>query len=127
MIVRDVENAMIFAFGPFELDAERLLLFFEGQPMALGPKVVETLLALIEHAGEVMSKDALLDRIWPEGYVEEANLAQNIYVLRKAMRALPVAARIPPQRGERRIKSRRRLRARETAPEPLNIHHPSGT
>ncbi|HEV7180391.1 MAG TPA: winged helix-turn-helix domain-containing protein, partial [Candidatus Baltobacteraceae bacterium] len=77
----------IYAFGPFELDIERLLLLHEGEPVALGPKVVETLLALIEHPGDVLAKSALLDRIWPEGFVEEANLAQNIYVLRKTMRA----------------------------------------
>src|SRR6185437_3233206 len=52
-----------------------------------GPKVVETLLALIEHPGDVITKSALLDRIWPEGYVDEANLAQNVYVLRKTLRA----------------------------------------
>jgi DNA-binding winged helix-turn-helix (wHTH) protein/Tfp pilus assembly protein PilF len=77
----------MYAFGPFELDSDQLLLSVDGAPLALGPKVVETLLALIEHPGEVLSKSALLDRVWPEGYVEEANLAQNIYVLRKALRA----------------------------------------
>jgi DNA-binding winged helix-turn-helix (wHTH) protein/tetratricopeptide (TPR) repeat protein len=55
-------------------------------PIALGPKVVETLLALVEHPGEVLSKTELLERVWPEGFVEEANLAQNIYVIRKTLR-----------------------------------------
>lgn len=77
----------VYRFGPFTLDAQQLLLAHDGAPTALGPKVVETLLALIEAPGEVHAKSALLDRVWPEGYVEEANLAQNIYVLRKAMRA----------------------------------------
>jgi len=77
----------LYGFGPFQLDAERLLLLDGGEPVALGPKVVETLLALIEHPGEVRSKSALLERIWPEGYVDEANLAQNVYVLRKTLRA----------------------------------------
>lgn len=77
----------IYAFGPFRLDAARLLLEHDGQPLSLGPKVVETLLALVEHPGEVLSKAELLDRIWPEGFVEEANLAQNIYVIRKTLRA----------------------------------------
>ena len=77
----------VYEFGPFQLDVERLLLLDGGEPVALGPKVVETLLALIEHPGDVLSKSALLDRIWPEGFVEEANLAQNIYVLRKTLRA----------------------------------------
>lgn len=81
------ERSLIYALGPYELDAGRLLLLHEGRPVPLGPKVVETLLALVERAGEVMTKDALLERIWPEGYVEEANLAQNVYVLRKTLAA----------------------------------------
>ena len=77
----------VYEFGPFQLDVERLLLSHAGEPVALGPKVVETLLALIEHPREVLAKNSLLDRIWPEGFVEEANLAQNIYVLRKTFRS----------------------------------------
>ncbi len=76
----------IYRFGPFRLDREQLLLSLGDAPLALGPKVVETLLALIEHPGEVLSKTELLDRVWPEGFVEEANLAQNIYVIRKTLR-----------------------------------------
>jgi DNA-binding winged helix-turn-helix (wHTH) protein/tetratricopeptide (TPR) repeat protein len=93
----------VYEFGPFQLDAERLLLLEGGEPMALGPKVVETLLALIEHPGDVLTKNALLDRIWPEGYVDEANLAQNVYVLRKMLRLrwnLEVIETIP-RRGYR--------------------------
>lgn len=77
----------IYRFGPFVVDPRRLLLMAGEAPLALGPKVVETLLALLERPGEVLSKSELLDRIWPEGFVEEANLAQNIYVIRKALRA----------------------------------------
>lgn len=76
----------LYEFGPLQLDAERLLLLDRGVPIPIGPKVVETLLALIEHPGEVLTKSTLLTRIWPEGYVDEANLAQNIYVLRKCLR-----------------------------------------
>ncbi|MDQ2992369.1 MAG: winged helix-turn-helix domain-containing protein [Candidatus Eremiobacteraeota bacterium] len=77
----------LYQFGPFELDAQQLLLCVDGVPVSLGPKVVETLLALLEHPGDVLTKAALLDRVWPDGFVEEANLAQNIYVLRKTLRA----------------------------------------
>ncbi len=93
----------LYGFGPFQLDAERLLLLDRGEPVALGPKVVETLLALIEHPGEVLAKGALLERIWPEGYVDEANLAQNVYVLRKTLRARWDADAIEtiPRRGYR--------------------------
>ncbi len=77
----------IYLFGPFRLDAQQLLLTIGDEPLALGPKVVETLLALVERPGEVLTKAQLLDRIWPDGFVEEANLAQNVYVIRKALRA----------------------------------------
>jgi len=76
----------IYQVGPFQLNDERLSLTSGEESVPLGPKVVETLLVLVEHAGDVLSKEALLDRIWPEGFVEEANLSQNVYVLRKAFR-----------------------------------------
>jgi len=93
----------IYEFGTFRLDVERLLLFHRSEAVPLGPKVVETLLALVEHPGEVLPKNELLERIWPEGYVEEANLAQNIYVLRKTLRARAGldAIETVPRRGYR--------------------------
>lgn len=75
-----------YRFGPFRLDREQLMLSVGETPIALGPKVVETLLALVERPGEVLGKAELLGRVWPEGFVEEANLAQNVYVIRKALR-----------------------------------------
>jgi DNA-binding winged helix-turn-helix (wHTH) protein/tetratricopeptide (TPR) repeat protein len=93
----------IYRFGPFRLEREQLLLLLDGMPLPLGPKVVETLLALIEHPGEVLGKSELLQRIWPEGFVEEANLAQNIYVIRKTLRAHwdCTAIETVPRRGYR--------------------------
>jgi DNA-binding winged helix-turn-helix (wHTH) protein/Flp pilus assembly protein TadD len=92
-----------YEFGSFRLDGDGLVLFHRGEPVPLGPKVVETLLALIERPGEVLAKSTLLERIWPEGYVEEANLAQNIYVLRKLLRTLASLDVIEtlPRRGYR--------------------------
>ncbi len=93
----------LYEFGPFQLDAARLLLLERDNPLPIGPKVVETLLALLEHPGETLAKAALLERVWPEGYVDEASLAQNVYVLRKLMRARWNAAAIEtvPRRGYR--------------------------
>lgn len=103
-----------YEFGPFQVDAEQLLLLYGGQAVALGPKVVETLLALLEHPGELLGKHALLDRVWPEGYVEEANLAQNIYILRKTLKAhWPDEAIVTvPRRGYRFIASVRQVEAK---------------
>jgi DNA-binding winged helix-turn-helix (wHTH) protein len=94
----------IYAFGgSFRLDIQQLLLSHRGEVVPLGPKVVETLLALVEHPSDVLAKSALIERIWPEGYVDEANLAQNIYVLRKMFRTLASVDPIEtvPRRGYR--------------------------
>jgi DNA-binding winged helix-turn-helix (wHTH) protein/Flp pilus assembly protein TadD len=93
----------LYEFGPFRIDASRLLLLDRDAPIPLGPKVVETLLALVEHPGEIVPKGDLLTRIWPEGYVDEANLAQNIYVLRKTLRSRwnVEAIETVPRRGYR--------------------------
>ncbi|HEY6327499.1 MAG TPA: tetratricopeptide repeat protein [Candidatus Cybelea sp.] len=114
----------LYLFGPFELDAERLLLLDRGEPIPIGPKVVETLLALVEHPGELFAKSALLARIWPEGYVDEANLAQNIYVLRKTLRSRwnVDAIETIPRRGYRFIAQ---VERRDDAPRPQPAHAPS--
>lgn len=75
----------VFEFGPFVLDPSRRLLLRDGEPVALQPKAFDMLLRLIERRGAVMTKDELLSELWPDTFVDEANLAQNIYVLRKAL------------------------------------------
>lgn len=61
-------------------------LFHDGAPVPLKPKVVETLIVLIENAGNVVGKDFLMERVWGETFVEESNLSVNIYELRKAFK-----------------------------------------
>ncbi len=108
-----------YQFGPFLLDVPRLRLFDRGERVALGPKVVETLLALIEQPGEVVSKNALLDRIWPDEDVNEASLAQNIHVLRREFRKRWGVAAIDtvPGRGYSFSGAVRRVDHVELAPE----------
>jgi DNA-binding winged helix-turn-helix (wHTH) protein/TolB-like protein/Tfp pilus assembly protein PilF len=74
-----------YQFGPFCLDLERRLLLRDGAIVSLTPKVFETLVALVEQSGSVVSKDELLARLWPDTIVEERNLSQNIFLLRKAL------------------------------------------
>jgi DNA-binding winged helix-turn-helix (wHTH) protein/pimeloyl-ACP methyl ester carboxylesterase len=74
-----------YAFGPFELDADDRLLMQEGTIVPLTPKALDTLLILVERNGHVVSKDELLERVWPDSFVEQNNLAQNISALRKAL------------------------------------------
>jgi DNA-binding winged helix-turn-helix (wHTH) protein/TolB-like protein/Tfp pilus assembly protein PilF len=77
----------LYEFGPFQIDTENRLLFRDGEPVPLKPKVVETLLLLVENSGRVLEKDELIEKLWPDTFVDEANLTQNIYVLRKALTA----------------------------------------
>lgn len=116
----------VYQFGPFHLDASRLLLLYAGEPVSLGPKVVETLLALVEHPGDVVTKDALLTRIWPEAYVDEANVAQNVHVVRKVLRSHWDANAIEtiPRRGYRFTGQVRLLHSLPSA-EPLAAGAPS--
>jgi len=75
----------LYEFGPFQIDSQNRLLFRDGQPVPLKPKVIETLLLLVENSGRVLEKDELIEKLWPDTFVDEANLTQNIYVLRKAL------------------------------------------
>ena len=74
-----------YLFGPFLLDPQEKVLLRKGQPLALPLKALETLLALVEHRGHVIEKVELLERVWPNTFVEEATLTQNIFTLRKAL------------------------------------------
>ena len=75
----------IYGFDRFRLDAVHLMLYENGQPISLAPKVIETLVALVERSGEVVSKDEMMERLWKYSFVEESNLTQNIYLLRKIL------------------------------------------
>ncbi|MDB5070224.1 MAG: transcriptional regulator, CadC [Candidatus Eremiobacteraeota bacterium] len=79
-------RAARYAIGPLELDADRLVLSRAGEPLALGPRVVGTLAALVERAGEVTTKDEILDAVWSGEDVGESNVAQSVYTLRKVLR-----------------------------------------
>jgi TolB-like protein/Flp pilus assembly protein TadD len=75
----------IYEFEDFRIDAEHLLVYRKGHEVSLAPKVVETLLALVERPGEVLSKDELMRIVWADLIVEENNLSQNLYQLRKVL------------------------------------------
>src|SRR5678815_5326128 len=78
-----------YEFGPFSVDAGKRLLLRHGEPVPLAPKVLETLLVLIEARERVLSKDELLKQVWGDTIVEEGGLARNVSVLRKALGEKP--------------------------------------
>ena len=74
-----------YRFGPFHLDVRERRLSRGGEAIPLRLKVFDTLLVLVENAGRLVTKQELLDRVWPETAVEENNLNHNVSVLRKAL------------------------------------------
>ena len=79
----------LFEFGPFRVDPEKELLLRGAETVPLTPKTFQILLVLIRHSQEVVTKDDLLKLVWPDTFVEEANLSRNIFLLRKALGESP--------------------------------------
>ena len=75
----------LYRFGQFTIDIDQKVLLQNGVALAVTPKVFETLLVLVENAGRVVDKETLMGRVWPDTFVEEANLTFNITQLRKAL------------------------------------------
>src|SRR5437773_2562110 len=78
-------RSLCYAFGRFRLDTAEKVLYQRDQPVPLTPKAVETLLALVERHGRLVTKEELLRIVWPDTFVEENNLAQNISLLRRVL------------------------------------------
>jgi DNA-binding winged helix-turn-helix (wHTH) protein/Flp pilus assembly protein TadD len=75
----------IHAFGRFRLDSGEQLLFCADKAIRLPPKAFDLLKVLVENAGHVIEKDELMSLCWPDAFVEEANIAENIYLVRRAL------------------------------------------
>jgi DNA-binding winged helix-turn-helix (wHTH) protein len=75
----------LYEFGPYRIDPAKRLLLRGEESVQLPSKVFETLLVLVQHSEEVVSKDDLLKTVWPDSFVEESNLSQSIFLLRKAL------------------------------------------
>ena len=78
-------SGRLYRFGAFLLDADEKLLTRDGKLAPLSPKVFETLLLLVENSGRVVSKDELMQTLWPDTFVEESNLTQHISQIRKTL------------------------------------------
>jgi DNA-binding winged helix-turn-helix (wHTH) protein/tetratricopeptide (TPR) repeat protein len=77
------DEGNLFRFGRFLLDANDRMLLCEGRRVPLAPKVLQTLLILVRNRGHVVEKKLLMQEVWPDDAVEEGNLAQHIFTLRK--------------------------------------------
>src|SRR4030095_14996106 len=74
-----------YLFDGFRVDTTERLLFKENREISLTPKVFDTLLVLLENSSHVLTKKELMEQVWPDSFVEENNLPQNISILRKAL------------------------------------------
>lgn len=74
-----------YRFGDFAIDVEQRVLLRGNQPVPLTPKVFDTLLVLVEHHGRIVTKDELMNRLWPDSFVEDSNLVFNVQHLRRAL------------------------------------------
>jgi len=81
----ETETRHLYQFDDFCLDAGERRLLRRGQSVPLTPKAFETLLYLVCRSGRIVEKDELLRAVWPDTFVEEATLAQNIFTLRRAL------------------------------------------
>lgn len=78
-----------FQFGPYWLDATRRTLCCGGERVAVTARAFDVLLALVERAGETVDKDELLRIVWPGAVVEESNLTQQVFMIRRLLGAPP--------------------------------------
>jgi DNA-binding winged helix-turn-helix (wHTH) protein len=82
-------HARSFRFGPFLLQPERQLLLELDAPVRIGGRALDLLTLLVERAGELVSKQELLSRAWPDTFVEEGNLKVHVAGLRRALGDCP--------------------------------------
>jgi DNA-binding winged helix-turn-helix (wHTH) protein len=80
-----VQASHIYEFGPFRLIPEERQLLRDNQAVSLTPKAFDLLVVLVENSGHLIEKGELLKRIWPDSFVEEANLTVNMSALRRAL------------------------------------------
>jgi DNA-binding winged helix-turn-helix (wHTH) protein/TolB-like protein len=83
------KDKSVYEFDSFVLDETAKILLRDGERVQLTPKALELLIVLVSSAGLVLEKEDLMETVWPETFVEEANLAVNISMLRKALGEMP--------------------------------------
>jgi DNA-binding winged helix-turn-helix (wHTH) protein/Tfp pilus assembly protein PilF len=116
-----------YEFGPFHFEPSEHKLRAGEAVLPLTPRACDVLLELLRNRGHLLLKQDLMDRIWPESFVEESNLTQTIYVLRRTLASVDAATdyiETVPRKGYRFRAEARELRV--TAPEESLPHpHPA--
>lgn len=84
-LAKAIGNDEVLRFGRFTLHAGQRLVLADGEPLALGARALDLLQILVEQAGEVVDKQTLITRLWPDTVVEDINLRVHIAALRRAL------------------------------------------
>ena len=103
------DTAELYEFGPFRLEPAERRLSRNNEPVVLTPKVFDTLVLLVRNSGHLLEKDELIRTLWPDSFVEEGNLSNNIFVLRKTLGEDPPYIETIPRRGYRFVGAVRQL------------------
>src|SRR6478609_11931478 len=78
-------NNNLYEFGPYQFDLSKRTLTHAGETVSLSVKAIDILAMLISRAGHLVEKDELLKEVWPNTFVEESNVSQHVFALRKAL------------------------------------------
>jgi TolB-like protein/DNA-binding winged helix-turn-helix (wHTH) protein/Flp pilus assembly protein TadD len=114
------ETPRLYEFGPFRLDPVERMLLRGSEIVALTPKTFDTLHLLVRNSGHLLEKDEFIRTLWPDSFVEEGSLSNNIFLLRKALGEDPAFIETVPRRGYRFIGAVRQF----PAPAPTHLEIP---
>ena len=117
----------VYTFGPYRLDPPEHRLLRDEQTIPLSPKAFDLLVALVSRAGHLVTKEQLLQEVWPGTFVEEANLSYTVSLLRKALgdeREPYRYVETVPKRGYRFIGVIDGARTGERTPERVDVKVP---
>jgi DNA-binding winged helix-turn-helix (wHTH) protein len=103
------ETPRLYEFGPFRLDPAERKLLRGNEIVALTPKAFDTLHLLVRNSGHLLEKDELITMLWPDTFVEEGSLSNNIFLLRNALGENPEYIETVPRRGYRFVGAVRQL------------------
>ena len=105
----DRETPELYEFGPFRLDLAERRLMRGNEKVELTPKAFDTLVLLVRNSGHLLEKERFFEMLWPDSFVEEGSLSNNIFLLRRALGEDPVFIETVPRRGYRFVGAVRQL------------------
>jgi len=112
----DQGAAELYEFGPFRLEPAEHMLSRNNEPVLLTPKAFDTLVLLVRNSGHLLEKEELIRTLWPDSFVEEGNLSNSIFVLRRALGEDAQYIETVPKRGYRFVGAVRQLPSPSSRP-----------